>query len=137
MKHGRKRPLVLVFRTVLSISNQSSCAGVFGYAHKSGWMVKTVPFVRGSGKSSAVDSSRTLRQMRTLMEFWDPDGCIVMGDAPAAARLPESFGSTPVVYLDGLPEQFGAGAYCVSCDNAMVARSAARELLSLGFEHYA
>lgn len=130
-------PLVLLFGTIRSSSNSKSSEGVFVYARCAGWHLKTVKMPSLAEEDKASVDAEDIRCLKSVLDFWKPDGCIVMGDAPVATKDPSWFGEVPVVYLDGQPEQLGKEAYCVSCDNSMVAHAAAKELLSLGFESYA
>lgn len=127
---------VLLFKTTMSASNSRSYDGVYDYARFAGWNIKSVN-VRSIAREERPGFRKVdVKCVKSLLGFWNPDGCIVMGDAPVAMRDPGRFGRVPVVFLDALPDQSGKGAHCVSCDNAMVARTAARELLSLGFNSY-
>ena len=132
---GRAKPLVLLFQSSFGKTNRDSFDGVFRYARESGWTVQTVCLSDAS--ASRFTSEPSASDVRELLRFWRPDGCIVecAGRAPRIGR--PLFGRTPVVFLDCAPSEAGRGAICVSIDSWSVAACVAKELLSLGFSDYA
>ena len=74
---------------------------------------------------------RALEQLSEVISFWNPDGCIIMGDAQHPYRNYAEFGKIPVVYCDAIPEELFAGSNAVSIDSEAVANCAARELLTM------
>ena len=90
-------------------------------AHERGLDIKQINFT-----TSAAD-------VRDLIEFWKPDGCIVNND-----NLPlELFKGIPTVFCHRNPALLPTGSLYVSNDEREIARQAARELLSLDLAAYA
>lgn len=137
MRREARQPSVLLLKTAHSTSNARSCGGVYDYAHHAGWQMTQVNVAPQHRAGPPSAGKRNIQRLKTLLDFWNPDGCIVLGDIAAEFRNPIHFRNLPVVYLDALPKQFGKGAHCVSCDNTMVASTAARELLPLDCGCYA
>ena len=116
--------------TILFISSSArlECVrfvkGVTAFAAHQPWNVQSIggPLAKG--------------QVARLLSFWKPDGCIVQcgGGDDVPERL---FGKTPVVYIDRSPDVASAGCLLVTQDSNRIGEIAARELLSLGCEHYA
>lgn len=132
---GRARPLVLLFQSSFGKPNRDSFDGVFRYAHEASWTMQTVCFAEAS--ASRFTSEPSVSDIRGLLQFWRPDGCIVECAGRSLRMAPTLFGKTPVVFLDCMPSDAGKGAICVSSDSESVAACAAKELLSLGFSDYA
>ena len=132
---GRARPLVLLFQSSFGKPNRDSFDGVFRYVHEAGWTVQTVCFADASANRFTSEPSAS--DIRELLRFWRPDGCIVECAGRAPRMAPSLFGKIPVVFLDCMPSDVGKGAICVSSDSESVAACAAKELLSLGFSDYA
>ena len=132
---GRARPLVLLFQSSFGKPNRDSFDGVFRYAREASWTVQTVCFAEAS--ASRFTSEPSVSDIRGLLQFWRPDGCIVECAGRSPRMAPPLFGKTPVVFLDCMPSDAGKGAICVSSDSESVAACAAKELLSLGFSDYA
>ena len=132
---GRVKPLVLLFQSSFGKTNRDSFDGVFRYAREVGWTVQTVCFADAS--ASRFTSEPSVSDIRGLLRFWRPDGCIVECAGRAPRMKPSLFGKTPVVFLDCSPSDAGRGAICVSSESGSVAACAAKELLSLGFSDYA
>lgn len=101
-------------------------AGVHRYARKAGCRV------------SVAEYGRNFASIREALRFWRPDGLIVEGgytELPGFHR--SDFKGYPVVFCDARASRMGE-SYCgVEHDSSQTAALAARELLSLGFPHYA
>ena len=134
-KAGRPRPLVLLFQSSFGKPNRDSFDGVFRYAREADWTVQTVCFAAAS--ASRFSNELSVSDVRGLLEFWHPNGCIVDCAGRAPSMMPSVFGRTPVVFLDCSPAEAGKHSICVSSDSESVAAVAAKELLSLGFSDYA
>ena len=103
-------------------------AGVREFAKDAGWNIQS--FMH-NGEAFPV---------RKLVDFWNPVGCIVevCGNGVSSATIPhDEFGRLPVVYLGGEPTMTPCGATRVVHDAVSVANEAARELISVGMEHFA
>ncbi len=103
---------------------QERLTGVCNYARGVDWHVQTI-------------DRPTAAQVRKLLSFWKPVGCII--ESGSGKNLyPESlFKGLPVIYLDRDPQTLPRKAFCVACDSVPIAQLAAKELLSLGLPHYA
>ena len=102
--------------------------GVRDFAQSTDWSIQSIEF---SGKPFPV---------RDLIRFWSPAGCIVevSGNGLRPNVVPyRSFGSIPVVYVGGDVTLTPRNATCVIHDAIAVGEAAARELMTLGFGHFA
>ena len=80
-----------------------------------------------------INFTTSAEDVRDLIEFWKPDGCIVNND-----NLPlELFKGIPTVFCHRNPALLPAGSIYVSNDEREIAKHAARELLSLDLTAYA
>lgn len=127
----KSNPLVLLFGRGYG----DLMVGLYAYARQVGWRLQTIERPDANGTKGF--SGLTRKSVRNLMDFWKPDGVIVdcFGFVPDESL--REFGRVPHVFLNCDPERLGRSDACVACDSVSVARRAARELLSLGFENYA
>ena len=103
-------------------------AGVRKFAKSANWNVQSFVY---DGKPFPV---------RKLLDFWSPAGCIMEGcgnGMSSSAVTQRSFGQTPVVYLGSESAMTPKGAVRVVHDARLVANVAAKELMSIGMEHFA
>lgn len=75
--------------------------------------------------------------VRKLLDFWKPVGCIAECGSGAEELSPKLFGKLPVVYLDEDPAAGLKNRFTVNPDIAESATIAAKQLLSFGFDSYA
>ena len=120
--------MILVLLTSSGKSATGFLAGVREFAQGTDWNIQSIEF---NGKPFPV---------RDLIRFWSPAGCIV--EASGNGLNPgmithRSFGSTPVVYIGGDTALMPRDATCVVHDAVAVGEAAARELMTLGFGHFA
>ncbi len=101
-------------------------AGVYRYAAKAGWNVRIAEY------------GLTALPIRGELDYWRPDGCIVEGIVmeQEGARISD-FGRTPVVFFDADRAKMPRNFFGVEHDSEATAMLAAKELLSLGLDHYA
>ena len=104
--------------------------GVYDFARKRGWHVLVI------------DRAQQQTDLRKILAFWRPVGCIVEGMVEAAVITPRTFGRLPVVFCDVSPSVYGkkvweSRAAFVKHDSAATTRLAVRELMSLGWENLA
>jgi len=112
-------------------SNKYICAnrieGARRYAERRGWRIQVV-------ERNSVD--RPI-DVKGVIDFWKPVGII----AECAGGIPEisrkTVGKIPLVYLDEDPHGEKGRGYYVNSNSTRVGEIAARELLSIGFPHYA
>lgn len=133
----RSRSIVLVLQRSILKRDRDEMSGIYDYAQRAGWSVQTVEY--GTATVSRFHSSfgENRRNIRSLLDFWRPAGCIVEcgGEPPdITSRL---FGNVPVVFLDCPQSIRGRRVSCVCSDAKSIAEYAARSLLQLGFGNYA
>ena len=119
---------ILVFSTSIGRAHADMLAGVREFAKDAGWNVQSFVY---DGKPFP---------MRNLLDFWAPAGCIVEGCGNGVSQgvvARRSLGRTPVVYLGSESAMPPRGAVCVVHDARLVANAAAKELISIGMEHFA
>lgn len=119
---------ILVFSTSIGRAHADMLAGVREFAKDASWNVQSFVY---DGEPFPV---------RNLLDFWSPAGCIVeecgngVSQGVVACR---PFGRTPVVYLGNESATPPRGAVRVVHDARLVANAAAKELMSIGMEHFA
>lgn len=119
---------ILVFSTSIGRAQADMLAGVREFAKSANWNVQSFVY---DGKPFPV---------RKLLDFWSPAGCIMEGcgnGMSSSAVTQRSFGQTPVVYLGSESAMTPKGAVRVVHDARLVANVAAKELMSIGMEHFA
>ena len=120
--------MILTLLTSTGKAATGFLAGVRDFAQGTDWNMQSIEF---NGKPFPI---------RDLIRFWSPVGCIVdaSGNELKPGMIPSrSFGSTPVVYIGGDTTLMPRNATCVVHDAVAVGEAAARELMTLGFEHLA
>ena len=131
------RNIVLVFQGALCPSNRMELDGIFRFARERDWRIQTVEYAAAAENRFNLVRGESSCQVKPLLSFWKPIGCIV----ECAGQAPDfdiaDFGRTPTVFLDRHPSTLPARATCVFSDADSIASCAAQELLSLGFLDYA
>ena len=131
-----RQDMVLYFQSSLAEINMSELEGARRRAQDLGWHIQVIEY-DGAAKNRFHTAGGGIADIRELLKFWRPDGCIVeCGGRPPRFSIAE-FGRTPVVLLDCHPIDVHGGVPCVYRDESVVGQCAARELLSLGFDDYA
>lgn len=127
---------ILYFQCSVSASNMRELDGVRRYAEDAGWRLEVIEY-GGAARSRLQKSVVERADMKRLLSFWKPAGCIIDcgGNPPCFGK--SDFGRIPHVYLDCQPCDAGKGGFCVCHDEEVVGRAIAKELLSLGFDDYA
>lgn len=128
---------VLVFQRSILKRDRDEMAGIAAYARDAGWTVQTVEYGSATVNRFHGAMGEDRRDIRALLAFWRPDGCIVECGGEPPDLEPDIFGAVPTVFLDCPPCVGGRRVACVSSDAASIAACAARELLALGFRDYA
>ena len=100
-------------------------SGIAELRNKHGWSVHII---------GDIDSRKTLLK---LLEFWNPDGCIVHCALDDKAFNAADFAGVPTVWLDRDPATLPPGALCVMQDARSVGTIAAKELLRYDLASYA
>ena len=88
----------------------------------------------------ALDTALTPQKKKELIDFWKPIGVIVeCGERKDNARQADDFGRLPVVYIDRDPDELrpSPSRFFVIHDSVAAGRTAARELLTTGFDTFA
>ena len=137
MKDRVKRQVVLVFQGAFCQTNRIELDGIFRFAAKAGWTIQTIEYDTAAASRLHEKMSRRDYDVKPLIAFWNPAGCIVECAGQPSKFTVHDFGRIPTVFLDLHPSMIGNGAVCVSNDASSIAECAAKELLPLGFQHYA
>lgn len=120
--------MILTLLTSTGKAAMGFLAGIRDFAQGTDWNIQSIEF---NGKPFPV---------RDLLRFWSPVGCIVeaSGNELKPGTIPyRSFGSMPVVYIGGDTTLTPQNSTCVIHDAVAVGEAAARELMTLGFGHFA
>ena len=112
-------------------SNKYICAnridGARRYADRHGWRIQ---IIERHSEDRPID-------VKGVIDFWKPIGII----AECAGGIPEisrkTVGNIPLVYLDEDPNSEKGRGFYVNANSTRIGEIAARELLSIGFPHYA
>ena len=127
---------ILYFQSSFCATNVSELEGAYRYARGQNITLQTVQYDRAK-RDRRLSCVSCGADVKKLLSFWRPDGCIVECGGKASCFRPVDFGRIPVVFLDGDPDVFGDDVVCIYSDADDIAACAARELLSLGFADYA
>ena len=100
-------------------------SGIAELRDKHGWSVHII---------GDIDSRKTLLK---LLEFWNPDGCIVHCALDEKVFRAADFAGVPTVWLDRDPAPLPRGSLCVMQDARAVGTVAAKELLRYDLASYA
>ena len=100
-------------------------SGVASFSDRKGWNVHIIGDIH--------ERNRLLE----LLEFWNPDGCIVHSGLDDGKIVPSDFGKIPVVWIDRDPATLPSSALCVIQDSRPAGTLAAKELLKHNLEAYA
>ena len=74
--------------------------------------------------------------IKSILDFWQPVGCIAECGSGAKELKQKAFGKIPVVYIDLDPLSSRSVTYLVRSDSSLVGELAARELMQLGLENF-
>ena len=91
---------ILLFRSSFCRSNRLEYDGVFAAAEKLGWRVQTVEYKNAATNRYRLQDEASGPDVRALLAFWHPDGCIVECGIAPRALMKKDFGKVPVVFLD-------------------------------------
>ena len=133
----RECPIVLVFRSSHVEISRRAFDGLFAFARQAGWNVQTVDYARAASVEFSLPPHTGLPDVKDLLAFWRPAGCIVEGSIAPWALDPKMFSSVPTVFFEENPDRLPRQAVNVTCDGEAIAACAARELLSLRLDDYA
>ena len=116
---------ILFLSSSATIDIAALLSGIAELRDKHGWSVHII---------GDIDSRKTLLK---LLEFWNPDGCIVHCALDDKAFNAADFAGVPTVWLDRDPATLPPGALCVMQDARSVGTIAAKELLRYDLASYA
>ena len=120
-----KKRDILFLSSSATIDLTALLSGIAELRDKHGWSVHII---------GDIDSRKTLLK---LLEFWNPDGCIVHCALDDKAFNAADFAGVPTVWLDRDPATLPPGALCVMQDARSVGTIAAKELLRYDLASYA
>jgi hypothetical protein len=86
-------------------------------------------FFAGRRKVQVIEACANASHLRSLLNFWQPVGCIVEASEGVGFFTPKRFGDIPVVYLD--PAKAADWMFAVMQDYAAAAHGSAPPALSL------
>ena len=116
---------VLFFASATRHSCRKRVAGVQRY------------FANSDIQVQVVESNYHHINVKKVLDFWHPVGCIAECGSDLNEFRPEIFGRLPMVYLDRDPSLKKQIRFSVNADLKGSAEIAARELLALDFDNYA
>lgn len=123
MRNGGTRIYVLTDTT--QKARRDKLIGIYGYAHKRGWTVRTL------------EITHPKEVFRNAIAELPPDGLILDGCLPPTPIPPSLRRTLPVVAIDIPSNRLPHGAHLVHHDDAASARLAAKSLLDLDLENFA
>lgn len=110
---------------------------ILRYAREEGWRVQCIPYAQAEASRYQLVNCSVAHDIKGLLSFWKPDGCIVECGAAPQQLQPADFGSLPVVFLDRDPDTVIGSAPCVCSDAGAIAKAAFDELHSTGIRNFA
>lgn len=119
---------VLFFMSGYSWAEKRHRDAVLSYASAAHWRVRCVPYAQAEADRYNLLNSVGGTDVKGLIDFWRPDGCIVECGAAPSALQPDDFGAVPVVFLDRSPSTVRGKGVCIFSDSMSVAKSAFDEL---------
>ena len=127
---------ILYFQHSLRPTNVSELEGAYRYVRSHGLTMQSVQYDLAM-REQRLSCVRCDADVKKLLSFWRPDGCIVECGGRSNPFRTLDFKGTPVVFLDCDPNTVGDNTICIYSDADDIAACAARELLPLGFSDYA
>ena len=128
---------VLFFMSGYSWAENRGRDAVLRFARTAGWRVLCIPYAKAEASRFQLVNNSGARDVRGLLEFWRPIGCIVECGAAPHHLQPADFGDTPVVFLDRDPSTVEGNAPCVCSDAHAIAKAAFDELYATGIRNFA
>lgn len=128
---------ILFFMSGYSWAEQRGRDSVLRYAREVGWRIQCVPYAQAEASRYQLVNCSVAHDIKGLLSFWKPDGCIVECGAAPRQLQPADFGGLPVVFLDRDPDTVVGSAPCVCSDAEAIAKAAFDELLATGIRNFA
>ena len=127
---------VLFFMSGYSWAEKRGRDSILRYAREAGWRVHCIPYAQAEASRYQLVHCSVAHDMKGLLSFWKPDGCIVECGAAPRELQPADFGGLPVVFLDRDPDTVIGSAPCVCSDAEAIAKAAFDELHSTGIRNF-
>ncbi len=128
---------VLFFMSGYSWAEKRSRDQVLRYARSARWRLQCIPYAQAGASRYGLLDCLVSRDIKGLLDYWKPDGCIVECGAAPDSLKPLDFPQIPTVFLDRDPSSLAGKASCVCCDNRRVAEAAFEELKTTGIRNFA
>lgn len=128
---------VLLYRTSFHPGMRLTYKPFYDFAKQADWQVQTVEHMNAAVSRYWRDSKAPNPNIRMILDFWKPDGCLVECGGIPDEPWDSDFKGIPTVFLDRPQANLDPSAICVSDDTEAVASLAAKELLSLERRSYA
>ena len=135
-----RRDSVLVLRMTADASSVQLMNGIKRCADEEGWTIRRIDcrIEDGSIHFGGKGRSGGSFDIAALIDLWRPVGILAdCGVAHASLGAIAARKRLPVVFCDLFPQGLNSKTACISSDSGSIAEAAFRELVRLGFEHYA
>ena len=128
---------ILFFRTAFHPHNRFKSKALLDFADRHDWKLQIVEYMNAAVQRHWENNPAPRPDVKGLIELWKPDGCIVQCGGMPEEPWQDEFKGIPTVYMDRPQPKNDPKAVCVTSDAEAIAKIAAKELLSLGFDNYA
>ena len=128
---------ILLFLSGYSQAEKRGRDEVLHYARAAHWRVQCVSYAEAAASRYHLVKDFGAGDVKGLLDFWKPDGCIVECGAAPFCLQPDDFKGVPVVFLDRDPSTLSSPASCVCSDGRRIAEAAFAELSTTGASHFA
>ncbi len=134
---GTEMKTILLFLSGYSQAEKRGRDEVLHYARATHWRVQCVSYAEAAASRYHLVKDFGVCDVKGLLDFWKPDGCIVECGAAPFCLQPDDFLGVPVVFLDRDPSTLSSPASCVFIDEQRIAEAAFEELASTGAPNFA
>lgn len=128
---------VLLFRTSFLPHSRYNYKTFFDFASEHNWQVQIIEHLNAAVQRHWQDNPAPSPDVKGLLELWRPAGCIVECGGTSYEPWMDEFKGVPIVYLDRARTTSHPDFVCVASDSSEIAKTAAKELLSLGIDNFA
>lgn len=111
-------------------------AGLTRYGYDHGWKTITINCHVKGHQILHADTRKPLAY-KDLKNSWHPDGIIIDHNMAEVVAASWPLTDIPMVFADRRAEEISPKAICVTSNSYAIALAAARELMALGYSHYA
>lgn len=117
---------ILFFHTSTHEAWRKELAGLYRFSHTVKWNIQIV------------EPTNKPPPIKRLLNFWEPDGCIVECSGREAEYFDAAaFASVPTVYIGRDPRTLPKRSDCINADPSGPGQIAAKAFLSAGLRHFA